>query len=76
MSQDEKDLQYKVDIGIRHDDGLTAILCKDGVGKLFADVVSEKEFVSFYCCAGDKTLLRVSEITFLISKVIQLGVGK
>ncbi len=59
--------KYKVDIGFKNKDSLTAILCREGVDKLFADVVSEKEFITFYCCEGDKTFLRASEITFLVS---------
>ncbi len=64
---DDETRKYKVDIGLKNGNNLTTILCREGVDKLFADVAGEKEFVIFYCCEGDKTLLRTSEISFLIS---------
>ena len=63
----EQEQKHKVDIGIKGKESLTSILCREGVDKLFAEVASGKEFINFYCCEGDKTLLRTSEITFLIS---------
>ena len=65
--------KYIVQIGLRQAGDLDAILCKEGVDKLFADIAAGEKFILFYCCEGDKTIVRVDEICFLYSKKIRVG---
>ena len=71
-----KEQKYIVDIGLRDADDLTAVVCQEGADRLFADIVNGEKFIVFYCCDGDKTLLRVDEICFLYSKKVVIGKSK
>lgn len=70
----DKEQKYDVEIGFKTTEGLVAILCQEGVDKLFVDVAKGEKFIVFYCCDADKTLLRTDEIVFLFSK--KIGVRK
>ena len=69
----DKEQKYTVSIGLRQADDIEAILCKEGADKLFKDMATGEKFICFYCCAGDKTLLRVDEVCYLFSKKIVIG---
>ncbi len=66
----DEEQKYIVDIGLREADDIQTILCREGVDKLFKDIVNGEKFIIFYCCEGDKTIVRVDEICFLFSKKI------
>lgn len=60
--------KYVIDIGLRSSGDLTSVVCQKGADEIFADIIKEKEFILFYCCEGDKTLVRVSDICSIYSK--------
>tara|TARA_Y100000310_G_scaffold96981_1_gene94659 strand:- start:884 stop:1138 length:255 start_codon:yes stop_codon:yes gene_type:complete len=66
--EEEPEQKYVVNIGLKNKDNLIADVCQEGVNRIFADVLDKKEFIVFYCCKGDKTLVRTDEIHSLISK--------
>ncbi len=71
----ETEQKYRVDIGFKRQVNLVTIVCKKGADKLFADIISGEKYIVFYCCEGDKTLLRTDEISFLFSKKIDASKG-
>ena len=67
---DNEEQKYIVGIGLRNKDNLITSVCQDGASELFENVLSEKKFSVFYCSEGDKTLVRVGEVCFLVSKKV------
>lgn len=60
--------KYEVSISFKNEDSCTATLCKSGVTALFEAILCGRPFHVFRCTEGDKTLFRLSEVVYVISK--------
>jgi len=69
MRAGEKE-QYLVDIGMRGAPYIQSILCKEGVDSIFKAITDNEKFIIYYCCKGDKTLLRIDDICWIYSKKV------
>jgi hypothetical protein len=68
MQLDVEKQKYDAVIGLRNKETINAVLCQEGVGKLFEDIWNEEKYICFYCCDGDKTAIRADDISYLISR--------
>ena len=59
----------KYDLIIGFSDGpITATVCKDTVEGIFAAMSSSEPLYTFTCIEGDRTVIRMSEVCYIISK--------
>lgn len=68
----EKEQKYDIEFDFKSGTNLTATVCQEGADDIFKDIDRGVDFLRFYCCDGDKTRIRMSEVCAVVSRKLTM----